>query len=188
MLGGLDPVIIFHRRKRLEVTELTNAQFMALSTEELEGQYVDLPPIPVYLSETLFNIAIVGAGKSVDFETDTMTLSDGENPDVKQRGIQSGVEVTIEGKRDSIALIVLSSLIDVAYEKATSKEYAITFLSGATTVFRGVLHSFSAEEVEGTDKLSVKISLSKGDKTPTKKETVPSVPGVQGAIPIGTGT
>lgn len=185
MLGGLDPVIIFNFRKKIEITSLTNEEFMALSTEEIESQYVDLPPIPVYLSEQLFNIAILGSSKSIDIETDTETQSNGKEPEVNQKGIQSGIEVQIEGKQSSVALTLLSALIDQAFDKVTSKEYSINFIYGATTIFRGLLHTYSVETVEGTDKLAIKIGLSKGSKNPTKPNTVAVVPGSVGTLPGG---
>jgi hypothetical protein len=185
MLGGLDPVIIFQFRKKFEFDTLTNEQFMALSTDELESQYISLPPIPVYLSEKLFNIAIHGTSKSIDIETDTETQTDGKSPEVNQKGIQSSVEINIEGKQSSVALTLISALVDQVFERVTSKEYTISFIYGATTVFGGLLHTYAVETVEGTDKLAVKISLSKGSKNPTKPNTVAVVPGFTGTLPGG---
>lgn len=182
MLGGLDPVIIF--------------QFSALAPSLSESlakipviakipTLIEQPPIPIYLSETLFNIVIDGESKSVDIETTTETMSDGSAPDVSQKGIQSSVEINIEGKKDSVALTLLSALVDLAFEKVTSGEYAITYLHGATTVFRAVMHTYSVETVPGTDKLSVKIGLSRGQKNPAKPSSVISVPGSTGILPGG---
>jgi hypothetical protein len=147
--------------------------------------FIDQPPIPVYLDEKTFDIVINGTSKNIDIETDTQGLTNGQPPDIVQNPIQSSVEVEIVGKQDSIALILLSSLLDIVYEKATSKEYAISFLYGSTTIFRAVLHSYSAETIEGTDKLSVKIKLSRGSKTPLKANPIASVPGSIGPIPVG---
>lgn len=182
MLGGLDPVIIFQFGKLSASLGDTVAKIPVISQIPT---VIDQPPIPVYLSEKLFNIVITGTAKSVDIETDTETLTNGQPPDTNQKGIQSGVEVSIEGKKDSVALILLSSLIDLVFDKVTSKEYAISFMYGATTVFRGVLHTYSAETVEGTDKLSIKIGLSRGNKNPTKPNEVPVVPGFTGTLPGG---
>lgn len=182
MLGGLDPVIIFHFKKKVAAAVDATTQIPVVSQTPT---LVDLPPIPVYLSEKLFNIAIGGTSKSVDIETDTETLTNGLAPDVNQKGIQSSVEVNIEGKQDSVALTLLSAMIDQVYDRVSSKEYAISFLYGATTIFQAVLHSYSAETVEGTDKLSIKIKLSKGSKNPTKSAAVPTVPGASNVIPVG---
>lgn len=190
MLGGLDPVIIFQfsalAQKRPDgfIGPLPQPPVARIPVISKIPTVVDQPPIPIYLSETLFNIIIDGESKSVDIETDTETLTNGLAPDVNQKGIQSSVEINIEGKKDSVALTLLSALIDVAFDKASSKEYAISYLHGATTVFRAVLHSYSVETVPGTDKLSVKISLSRGAK-PTKPNEVPVVPGASVPLPGG---
>ena len=182
MLGGLDPVIIFQFKALGPALGSTIAKIPVVS------QYpnlIEMPPIPVYLSEQVFNIVIGGTSKSVDIETDTETLTDGKPPDVNQKGIQSSIEVNIEGLQDNVALTLLSALIDQVYDKVTSKEYSISFMYGATTIFNAVLHSFAAETIEGTNKLGIKIKLSKGSKNPAKAAGVPSVPGLTGTIPVG---
>lgn len=182
MLGGLDPVIIF------QFASLAPSLGGLVSKIPVVSQYPSLiaqPPIPVYLSEKVFNIVIGGTSKTVDIETDTETLTSGAAPDVNQKGIQSSVEVNIEGKANSIALTLLSAMIDQVYDKVTSKEYSISFMYGATTIFNAVLHSFTSETVEGTDKLMIKIKLSKGSKNPLKAPGVPAVPGSTGSIPVG---
>lgn len=182
MLGGLDPVIIFQFKK---LAPLLSSSIARIPLVSQVPTLVAMPPIPVYLNEKLFNIVIGGTSKSIDIETDTETLTTGAPPDVNQKGIQSSIEVSITGKADSIALTLLSALIDQAYDKASSKEYAISFIYGATTIFGAVLHSYNVESVEGTDKLEIKIKLSKGDKNPTKANPVGSVPGSTGTIPVG---
>lgn len=182
MLGGLDPVIIFQFSALAPVLSpvLTRIPLVSQSPS-----LIAMPPIPVYLSEKTFNIVIGGTSKAVDIQTDTQGKTDGTAPDVNQSPIQSSVEISIEGKQDSVALTLLSALIDQVYEKASSKEYSISFMYGATTIFNAVLQGYSAETIDGTDKLSVKIKLSKGDKNPVKKNPVLSVPGVSGEIPVG---
>lgn len=182
MLGGLDPVIIFQFSALAPSLSSFIAKIPVVSSFQT---FIDQPPIPVYLSEATFNIVIDGTSKSIDIETDTQGLTSGQPPDIVQNPIQSSVEINITGKQDSIALILLSSLLDIVYDKATSKEYAISFLYGSTTIFRAVLHSYSAETIEGTDKLAVKIKLSRGSKTPLKANPVGSVPGAVGPIPVG---
>lgn len=79
----------------------------------------------------------------------------------------------------------VSAMIDQAFDKVSSSEYAITYLHGPITIFRGLLNSFSSEAVPGTDKLHIKIGLSRGTKNPTKPAAVPTVPGSPGIIPGG---
>jgi len=182
MLGGIDPVIIFQFSALAPSLSESLAKIPVISAIPT---LLEQPPIPIYLSETVFNIVIDGESKSVDIETTTETLTDGSDPQVNQKGIQSSVEINIEGRKDSVALTLLSAMIDIVFDKVTSKEYAITYLHGATTVFRAVLHTFTVETVPGTDKLSVKIGLSRGQKNPSKPSGIPSVPGVTGILPGG---
>jgi hypothetical protein len=182
MLGGLDPVIIFQFSALAPSLSTTIARIPLASKVP---SLIAMPPIPVYLSEKIFNIVINGTGKKIDIETDTETLTNGQAPDVNQKGIQSSVEISITGKQDSVALTLLSAMIDQVYDRVTSKEYAISFMYGATTIFNALLHSYSVETIEGTDKLEIKVSLSKGSKNPIKANPVASVPGSVGSIPVG---
>lgn len=182
MLGGIDPVLIFQFAVLAPSISPTLAKIPIVASIPT---ILDMPPIPIYLSETLFNIVIDGESKNVDIDTTTETQSDGSAPVVTQKGVQSGITIEIEGKRDSVALILLSSMIDVAFDKVSSGEYTITYLHGPITVFRGLLNSFSSEMVPGTDKLSIKIGISRGKSNPTKPAGIPAVPGSLGIIPGG---
>jgi len=182
MLGGLDPVIIFQFSA---LAPSLGAQLAKIPIAASLPTLIDQPPIPIYLSETLFNIVIDGESKSVDIDTTTETLTDGSPPTVSQKGIQSGVTIEIEGKRDSVALTLLSAMVDLVFDKVSSAEYSITYLHGPITIFQGLLTTFTSESVPGTDKLSIKIGLSRGKKNPTKPAAVPSVPGFAGTIPGG---
>ena len=99
MLGGLDPVIIFQFSVLAPTVGATLAKIPLVSSFP---SLIAMPPIPVYLSEKTFNIAIGGTSKTVDIETDTETKTDGSEPDVNQKSIQSGVEISIEGKTSMI--------------------------------------------------------------------------------------
>lgn len=184
MLGGLDPVVIFEFSTRVIDSALGIESMPVKAGTEKQ---IALPVIPVYLSEKIFNIAIGGVTKQVDIETNTQGMTDGSESDVTQNPIQSSIDINITGKRDSVALILLSALVDQVYDKATSQEYKISFLYGPTTIFRAVLHSFSSEMVDGTDKLAISIKLSKGAKNPAKKSEVGAVPGQDAPIPVGRG-
>lgn len=180
MLGGLDPIIIFHRYKKLEDPTSLEELIAVVSKKET---YVPLPPIPLYLSAELTGIQIVAESKNIDIETETQTFTDGTTANVNQKGINSGVSIDLEGKKDSVGLILLSSFMDTLFDKVTSKEYAITYLHGPITVFFGLLHSFTVSQDSSTDLLKIKIELSKGTKQPTKPPIVAAVPGVNGVIP-----
>jgi len=181
MLGGIDPIIIFQFSKLASVAGETISKIPIVSKIPT---VVDQPPIPIYLSEELTGIYIDSEDKNVDISTDTETLTDGSSPDVNQKGIGTTVSINLLAKKDSIGMALLSAMIDLVYEKVTSKEYAITYLHGATTIFRGVLHSFSVNQSADNDLLTVKIELSKGSKNPAKPAEVPVVPKVTGAVPL----
>lgn len=168
MLGGIDPIIIFHRYKKtsVETTEVVNG----ISIVSKKDTYITLPSIPIYLSEQFTGMFIDSESKNIDIETETQTFSDGTTANVNQKGIASGVAIQITAKKDSIGMILLSSLMDTLMDKVTSKEYAITYLHGATTIFYGLLHTFSVEQTSQNELLSIKIELSKGSKQPVKVE------------------
>lgn len=186
MLGGLDPIVIFEFYKVIDLTvynEVNGRKIPVAAQKTL--QFIPLPPIPIYLSEELTGLYIDKVDKNIDIGTDTETFLNGKEPDILQKGVSSSVKITLNCKKDSIAMMILSSVIDLIYDKVTSKEYAITFLYGATTIFRGVMHSFSVSQSAQNDLMEVNIELSRGFKQPTPANVVPTVPGSIGSIPVG---
>ena len=183
MLGGIDPIIIFHRYKKVADASATVTSTIPVVAKP--DIYIPLPPIPIYLSENLTGMFIDSESKNIDIETETQTFSDGSTPAVNQRGIASGVSIQITAKKDSLGMILLASLMDTLMDKVTSKEYAITYLHGATTIFYGLLHTFSVEQTSQNELLSIKVELSKGSKQPVKPVTIAPVPGLTGALPGG---
>lgn len=183
MLGGLDPIIIFQFSK-LSGTAYADKLAKIPVVSEVTT-LIDQPPIPIYLSQSLTGIYIDSEDKNVDIQTDVETLSSGEAPTVDQKGAGSTVAINLVAKKDSIGLALLSAMIDLIFDKVTSKEYAITYMHGATTIFRGVLHSYQANQNASNELLSIKIELSRGEKTPQKPASTPQVPALRGAVPIG---
>lgn len=179
MLNGLDPIILIQFSKRTD--RLNNPEFN-IPVEATIKSMIDLPPIPIYLSERIFGIVIDSESKNVDIKTDFETKTNGEAVDVKQKGANSSVTINITGKKDSIPITLLSSFIDFAYAKVTSEEYTITYLHGAITIFRGLLKSFAIDQVDGTDKISIKIELTTGETQPQKSNTAPSPPALSNKI------
>lgn len=179
MLNGLDPIIIFHVAKLAPSLGDLIAKIPVISQIP---SVVELPPIPIYLSEEFFGLYIDSEEKSVDISTDFQTKSDGSTPDVNQTGVSSVVTVNLIGKKDSISLILLSALMDYVFDKVTSKEYAITYIHGPTTIFRGLLQNFSVSQQANTDLLTIKIELTKGQKQPTPASSVPTVNPVNTSI------
>lgn len=189
MLGGLDPIIIFQYRKK-ESSELIgprspNGQFERTWTYGVPiisevPTFVEQPPIPIYLSENLTGLFIDSEAKHVAVGTTTETINDGGKARTVQKGASSTVSVALKAKADSIGLVLLSAMIDLLFEKVTSQEYAITYMHGATTIFRGLLESYSVSEVSGTDLITINFELTRGEKDPettdVKKPTISATP------------
>ena len=188
MLGGLDPILIFQFARNVDPEFVGPVQPSVLSRIPIVSQVptlVDMPPIPIYLSEELTGIFIDSEDKNVDITTDTETLSNGEAPDVNQKGIATTIAINLFAKKDSLGMSLLSAMIDQVFDKLTSKEYAITYLHGPITVFRGVLSSYSVNQNSENELLTIKLELTRGKKQPTKKPEVITVPGQVGALPGG---
>ena len=181
MLNGIDPIIIFQFGK------LSSSLGSTLEKIPLVSEIptiIEQPPIPLYLSETLTGIYIDSEDKNVDIATDVETKTNGTDPDVNQKGIQSTIAINLVARKDSLGLSLLSAMIDLIFDKVTSKEYAITYLHGPITVFRGVLHSYAVNQNSGNELLTIKIELSKGEKQPQKKNEIPETQKITGARPL----
>lgn len=184
MLGGQEPVLIFQFAK-LTSTALSDAlSKIPLVSDIASAEAISQPPIPLYLSEQLTGLYIDSEEKNVDIETETESLSSGDAPIVNQKSINSSVTVNITGKKTSLGIALLSAMIDLIYEKVTSKEYAVTYLSGATTIFRAVLQSYSVSQNSDNELVTIRIQLSRGQKQPKPESPVVSVPGVEGTTPL----
>lgn len=172
MLNGIEPIIIFQFSKAFPSVSEELAKIPLVS--EIPT-LVESPPIPIYLSENLTGLFIDTEAKNIDAETNTGTKTDGSTPDVNQKGISSVVSIDINANKNSLGLQLLTAMADLVFEKLTSKEYHITYLHGPTTVFRGVLQSFSVNQNANDDLLRIKIELNKGGiKTPTKVNDIPT--------------
>lgn len=168
MLNGIDPVIIIQLSKLApNVGEFLKEK---IPSSARVPTLLEQPPIPIYLSESLTGLFIDSEDKNVDINTDIETLSDGSQPEVNQKGIGSSVTVQLKGKRDSVGLILLSAVMDLVFEKVTSKEYSVTYMHGATTIFRGNVMGYQVNQNAGSDLLSVSLTISKGQKQPSKKD------------------
>lgn len=180
MLNGIDPIIIFEFNKRIPLSPDTISNIPFVSSDATS---IPFPPIPIYLSENLTGLFIQSEDKSIDVETSTETKTDGSSPAISQKGVASVVSINLIGKKDSIGLSLLSALMDQAYEKVSAQEYTITYLHGAVTIFRGLLHHYSANQNADNDLLSIKIDISKGEKQPEAKFEIAPVPKIVGTLP-----
>ncbi len=183
MLNGIDPIIIF----RLKKTVLTAEQFLALpiaDATKIQNQ-IDLPPIPIYLSEKLTGLFIDSEDKNIDIQTETETLITGAPPIIKQKAIASIVSINLVANKESVGLSLLSAMVDSILSKVTSREYSIDYLHGAVTVFGGLIHSYSVNQSANNELLTIKVELSAGSLD--KPNAVGSVPVQTGSIPVGVG-
>lgn len=181
MLGGVDPIIIFQFSKLAGSAVDLTSKIPVLSKVPT---FIEQPPIPVYLSESLTGLMITTEDKSVDIETDVETKSDGSEPDTTQKGVGSSVDINLTAIKDSIGITLLSALVDLAFDKVTSNEYAITYFHGATTIFRGRLSGFVVNQNNNNTLLDVRITLTRGSPTPKDKPAQIEVPGSRGTIPL----
>ena len=171
MLNGLDPIIIFQFKKQIDPTFIGPQPEPIIARIPLISEiptFIEAPPIPIYLSEKITGLYIESETKSIDITTDIESKTDAKSTDVTQKPIGSSVKVELIAVQDSIGVTLLSALADLILDKLTSKEYAITYLHGAITIFRGLINSFSIEQVTGTDKYRINIEFSRG---PTKLPT-----------------
>jgi hypothetical protein len=179
MLNGLDPIIIFNFKKNTPI----GAALSKIPVVADVIAAIDLPVIPIYLSEKLTGICIDAESKSIEIDTNVDTLSSGGDPNVTQKGLSSTVKIEMIASRDSIGVALFGAMADLVFPKVTSKEYSITYLHGAVTVFAGLLHSFSINQQAENDLYRISLELIK-PSTETKKPVVPSVGKVTGATPL----
>lgn len=160
MLGGLDPILIFQFKKLLPgLLDLGSQQKIPIASESSTA--FPLPFIPLYLSERLTGLYIDTETKSIEIDSQAETLSNGDTEQITQRGISSTIKIDMIASRDSIGISLLSALTDLIFPKVTSKEYSITYLHGAVTVFNGYLHSFTIDQNSSNELYKVSLELVK---------------------------
>jgi hypothetical protein len=173
MLNGIDPVFIFNFSKLVPDVGAALGDIPIVSKLNLN---VPLPPIPIYLSEKLTGIYIDSEDKNVDVETSTETLATGATPVINQKGINSTVRINMFANKNSIGMTLLSAMIDLIYDKVTSKEYSIYYFHGPITVFGGLLHSFSISQNSTNELYNITLELTRSTiKATTEKAKIPSV-------------
>lgn len=179
MLNGIDPIILFNFKKLPPSVEslLGGVPILASIVKA-----IDLPVVPLYLSENITGIMVDTESKSIEIDTTIDTLSTGGEPQTNQRGIQNTVKIEMLAKRNSLGVALFSALSDLIFPRVTSKEYSVTYLHGAVTVFSGLLHSFSISQQSGTELYQISLELLK--PAASLKSTVPVVAPVTGAVPL----
>lgn len=187
MLNGIAPLIIFSFKKLLnfEIDLSTGSQPVVAGQDTYT---IPLVPIPVYLDEKLTGIIVTSQNKNIDIRTEAETLSDGDTPKANQKGLNSSITVTMVSSSESIGLNVLLALIDQIFEKVTSQEYSISYINKAVTVFNGLLDSFSVQEDESSNKITMTMVISKVTGSSTVEKVAPTVlPKLGNAAVLGGG-
>jgi hypothetical protein len=179
MLNGVDPIIIFNFKILPPSIQASIAKIPIV--ESIIGA-IDLPLVPIYLSEKLTGIYIDTESKNIEIDTQTETLSSGGDPTFHQRGIQSTVRIDMLANQDSLGVALFSAMADFIFPRVTSKEYSITYLHGAVTVFAGLLHSFSMNQDASSTLYKISMELIKPSKG--IKSAIPVVSKVTGAVPL----
>lgn len=182
MLNGIDPILIFQFSKLSPESEASVAKIPIVSSIV---NAIGLPPIPIYLSEKITGLYIDSEDKNIDIETSTETNALGTPPSINQKAINSTVKINMIASRDSIGLALLSALCDLVLPKVTSKEYTITYLHGAVTVFAGLLHSFAITQNSNDDRYNITLELTKSSGE--KKKGPPEVKPIDEPIALSQG-
>lgn len=180
MLNGLDPIIIFQFYKLSELP----ASIAGVPIVSSVVDKIGFVPIPIYLSERLTGLMLDTQDKNIDIETTTEAVASGAQPVVNQKPINSTVRINLQANKDSIGLTLLSAMADLILPKLVSKEYAITYLNGAVTVFAGQLHSFNIQENSNDTRANITIELVRGGVKTQETQSVPVVTPVQGSVPL----
>lgn len=164
MLNGVDPIIIFNLFKKLTTAE--QAKFANLPIAGFVNSFA-LPPIPIYLSESLTGLYVDSEDKNIDIDTNIDALIGGSIPEFNQKPINTVVKINLLATKDSIGLNILSALADLVVPLLTSKEYSLVYLHGSTTIFGGLLHSFSVSQNSNSELQTITIEIVKTSKKPT---------------------
>jgi hypothetical protein len=143
---------------------------------------VPLIPIPIYLSAELTGIYIDTESKNIDTDIDVDTVPESSvAPQVTQRGINSSITINALANNKSIGLNILMALIDQVFAVVTSKEYSVTYINGAITVFGGLVKSLDVTQDANTDLYRITLVLSKASSQGTRpKADPPTLPAVDG--------
>lgn len=188
MLNGVDPILIFQFSKLVSI-ESQGVIAEALPIVSRIPTVLEQPPIPIYLSERLTGLFLDTTSKNVNIDTDVQPLSEGGTPDVNQRGVNSSITINLKANKKSLGISLLSAMIDLCFEKLTSKEYAVSYLNGSTTIFRGLIQDYSVDENANDELLNIRLEISKGKKTTAAETTVnpPEVQPSSDAVTLGQG-
>lgn len=182
MLNGVAPIIIFSF-----LPNVTQSLFNGIAGIPVLGDV--LPniglPIPLYLDEELTGIYIESESKAIDIDTNVQVRYDGKPPSVDQRGLNNLVTINMIGSKSSVMLAVLLAMNDMIFSRVVAKDYNVSYLNGATTVFNGLLHGFSTQTGTDDDLVKIVMQISKANQSKPIPANLTSVlPKITGATPV----
>ncbi len=188
-LNALEPILIFQFYKLVPSTEVAaNGIPVAGAQTRVIGAV-----IPIYLSDKLTGLFIDGESKNIDIDTEMQGNVSGEVANVSQKPIGSVTTVQLKAQSNSVGLTLLLALIEQILDKTNSKEYELTYMHGATTIFGGLIHGISVEQGANDDLMRIKLEVSRG-KPKTQSVVVQQDPSAlrlasQGStVPAGAST
>lgn len=193
MLNGIDPLFIFNFP-----AFVSGETFKSISGIPVVGNFLVANiglPIPIYLSEQTTGMVLVSESKALDVDTESKQRFDGEPPDVKQRGVNNLVTVNLSCQKDSTYLTLFLALNDLIFQRLVSQRYNLSYMNGPTTVFNGLLHGFSANGDNSSNRMDITIQISKANLKATQEPPgrfyfqkitgalpVPSLPSLPGGL------
>lgn len=183
MLNGTDPVIIFHLYKA-EALAGDETISLAATAKNL----ITLPAIPIYLSEEITGLYVESEDRDITVQTATESTQAGEENQVDQKASGSMLNVELTAKRNAIGLSLFLALADLILPKVTSKEYAITYLNGSTTIFLGLFEGLTTTETKNDDLVKIQLKLSKANAKKKPTVTVPEPTPVPEAVTLDAGS
>lgn len=175
MLNGVDPILIF-RMKSKSLSKSVGSLWAKMPLVSENSTLIDMPAIPVYLSQTLTGLLVLDEDKSLEITTDTQTLAvadtDGETVETTQKGSASTVTISMTAKKNSIGWTLLAALLDTCFEKLSTREYSVSYLNGSTFIFDGLIDDLKTSTDSDTDKVNIVLTLTRGRKEPKKESNI----------------
>lgn len=143
-LGGIDPVIVFTWGTNTKI----NIPFLGI-----KDVFIPFVPIPVYLSERVFDLACDEPEQTLSASYATDGGQNFTKPDAKSTRFR------IRAPKGNLYMQALLALFTTAFGFMEKMDYRISVYWDSTLVIGAVLTEFSKSTLEGTDTLSIDFTL-----------------------------
>ena len=185
MLNGIAPLLIFNFPLKLKDSLFFAAEGIPTSDERTFLDKIGIP-IPLYLDQKLTGLYVDSESKAIDIDTRVDGDIKGNSPaKVEQRLLNNTVTINMFASRNAILLGVLLAMNDLIFTKVSSKEYSVSYLNGQTTVFGGLLQSFTSNTNDNDDLIRITMVLTKANQIGTTPVEPPNVVSkVTGTVPL----